>query len=74
MATELDWLTARQRNGLRPEYVTSANGLPYAFRQITQWQKKRPIGRPWTAKREAPQRQAQSWFTIAFRLTSSYLG
>jgi hypothetical protein len=40
--------------------VTSANGLPYAFRQIVQWQKKRPIGLPWTAKREAPQRQAQS--------------
>jgi hypothetical protein len=48
--------------------VTSANGLPYAFRQIAQWQKKRPTGSPRTAKREAPQRQAQSWFTMPFRL------
>src|ERR1700761_9235035 len=50
------------------KYVTSANGLRYAFWQIVQWQKNRPIGRPWTAKREAPQRQAQSWFTTSFRL------
>jgi hypothetical protein len=45
---------------LAQKCVTSANGLPYAFWQTVQWQKKRPIGFPATVKREAPQRQAQS--------------
>jgi hypothetical protein len=29
-----------------------------------QWQKKRPMGSPSTVKREAPQRQEQSWFIV----------
>src|ERR1700733_1677020 len=55
------------------KYVTSANGLPYTLRQIVQWQKNRPIGLPWMLKREAPQRQAQSWLTIACRLARAML-
>jgi hypothetical protein len=46
------------------KYVTSAKGLPYAFWQIVQWHKKRPVGVPATVKREAPQGQAQSWLII----------
>src|ERR1700722_10107398 len=52
------------------KYVTSAKGLPYAFWQIVQWQKKRPIGAPAMVKREASQGQAQSWFIVA-RLSPS---
>jgi hypothetical protein len=71
MAAELNRPTVRQRNGLRPEIRDVGERLAVRLPADRAMAEKAPIGLPWTAKREAPQRQAQSWFTMASSVAPS---